>query len=141
MRRLSRSAPILRRWLFRALFWVLFNALVLGTIDYAFFRSYLRRRRPARWLDLPQISRDTGLPRDLIHSVGNFTVAPGRRDLRALPLAHPGQRRIGAFGDSFTFGTEVPDALSYPSRLQRLLRDSRDTTEVVNFGTGWYGFS
>lgn len=53
----------------------------------------------------------------------------------------PGVIRIGAFGDSFTYGDEVDEKSDYPAQLQKLLRESRvPNAEVLNFGTPWYGF-
>ena len=50
--------------------------------------------------------------------------------------------RIGTFGDSFTFGTEVHKEASYPSQLQTLLNDHFPLRkiEVLNFGVSGHGF-
>src|SRR4029078_6817901 len=49
--------------------------------------------------------------------------------------------RIGAFGDSFTYGDESGDQADFPSQLAMLLRDRGiRNVEVLNFGSSWYGF-
>lgn len=53
-----------------------------------------------------------------------------------IPLApDPARTRVVCFGDSFTWGEEVPDADSYPALLESLHAEY----EVLNFGVGAYG--
>lgn len=53
----------------------------------------------------------------------------------------PGVVRVGCLGDSFTYGAEVGPAEDYPSLLQRLFRErGYPQVEVLNFGSGWFGF-
>lgn len=47
----------------------------------------------------------------------------------------PGTKRIGVFGDSFTFGEEVSDDETFADRLGRLM----PAAEVLNFGVHGYG--
>lgn len=59
----------------------------------------------------------------------------GFRD-REFPLEkRPGEFRVLAIGDSFTFGVGLPLELTWPQRLEDLLRpDHRGPVEVVNAG-------
>jgi len=57
----------------------------------------------------------------------------GRRDY-PLPVA-PGVTRLAAFGDSYTFCTEVPDDAAWEGQLEAL----DPGLEVVNMGMGGYG--
>lgn len=53
-----------------------------------------------------------------------------------------GTLRIGAFGDSFTYGEEVDGPYDYPTQLQELLNQSGYShVEVLNFGVGWHGLA
>jgi hypothetical protein len=53
----------------------------------------------------------------------------------------PGVVRIGAFGDSHTYGDEVGETADFPSQLAKLLHDRGiANVEVLNFGSSWYGF-
>ena len=59
------------------------------------------------------------------------------------PASKPqGAIRIGAFGDSHTFGDEVEAEAGWPSQLQRLLsrRFPEKKIEVLNFGMKGHGF-
>ncbi len=51
------------------------------------------------------------------------------------PAAESGVLRIAAFGDSFTYGSEVPDVAAWPARLEAM----HPTLEVLNFGIPGYG--
>lgn len=46
--------------------------------------------------------------------------------------------RIGFFGDSHTFGSEVASDKNFPALLQKMLGEN---IEVLNFGNGWYSFA
>lgn len=49
--------------------------------------------------------------------------------------------RVGCMGDSFTYGTEVNRTEDYPTILQGLFRArGYPQVEVINFGSGWFGF-
>lgn len=51
----------------------------------------------------------------------------------------PGVLRIEVFGDSFTFGDEVPVEQSWPALLEERLRERGIAAEVLNFGVNAYG--
>jgi hypothetical protein len=62
--------------------------------------------------------------------------AAGLRADRDYPVPPPeGRIRVAAFGDSFTFGTEVSNQDTWAAKLERL--DAR--LEVLNFGVPAYG--
>lgn len=53
----------------------------------------------------------------------------------------PGVTRIGAFGDSHTYGEEVDERSDFPGQLGDLLaQDGVGNVEVLNFGSSWHGF-
>jgi hypothetical protein len=62
--------------------------------------------------------------------------APGRV---FAPEPAEGTLRIALVGDSFTLGAEVPYADTWGARLEELLGDRGQETEVLNFGVGGYG--
>jgi hypothetical protein len=129
------------RRLLRAALFVGWVAVVVIAVLYLFHFRW-RRTLVARTVWLPELARDTGLPLPLLNSLGAFRPGPDRRDLRSEPLARPGFVRVGAFGDSFTFGAEVDGGLDFPSLLQAKLRRAGYTNvEVINFGSPWYGFA
>lgn len=51
-----------------------------------------------------------------------------------------GALRVGAFGDSFTYGDEVADGGEYPAALEKALSRPGRPVEVYNFGVPGYGF-
>lgn len=63
----------------------------------------------------------------------NSAGARGQREYA--PKKPEGVLRIGAFGDSYTFGDEVRDDETWCHQLER----SRDGLEVINFGVNAYG--
>lgn len=63
----------------------------------------------------------------------NRLAARGEREYEREPPA--GVRRFVSFGDSFTFGDEVPDRSTY----QHVLESADPNLEVLNFGVSGYG--
>ena len=63
----------------------------------------------------------------------NAMGARGQREYPSMPP--PGGLRILTFGDSFTFGDEIPDDATY----QSILEGRRSDWEVMNFGVSGYG--
>jgi hypothetical protein len=131
----ARAAGAARRWLVYGA-WLL---AVLLAVDYGLYRLRIRPEIPERdplagWEALePALRSRLGFlraPELRRSSFGNFpTEKP------------PGTTRIGCFGDSFTWGSEVEDGLDWPLQLQELLRwRGRGDVEVLNFGNGSYGF-
>lgn len=68
---------------------------------------------------------------------GKFTTnSIGARGPREYPPTPPaGTRRLLFFGDSFTFGDEIPDSASFESILESRYRGF----EAINFGVSGYG--
>ena len=53
----------------------------------------------------------------------------------------PNTIRIGCFGESFTYGSEVNKVYDYPNLLQDLfISKGFENIEVINFGNAWHGF-
>jgi hypothetical protein len=126
----------------RALFWLLYPLYLAGAVlllVYAVFRvrlAPLRRPDAAEWkrVTLPHVDDET------LRLVG--FLKPGREGsfMRFPETKPPGTIRVGCFGDSFTYGDEVPEGLDYPSFLRReMRRRGLLNVEVLNFGNSWHG--
>lgn len=82
------------------------------------------------------ISAKSGLPIDVVRSIGAFDGVA-----RVGPPA-PGEVRVLALGDSFTFGAEVDPRLSFPSLLEEQFRDAAmPNVKVINLGSNWHSLS
>ena len=130
----------IRTWILRTLAATLWVVVVLVGIDYVLHRRFvepLRRKQPPQWLT----AVSGQLPPEVMRKVGFFRNTKRSSFLRFPKDKPAGVRRVCAFGDSFTHGDEVDDANDYPTLLQGLL-DSRGAGryEVLNFGSGSYGF-
>lgn len=79
------------------------------------------------WTWRPSSKDEVGLAE--INALG----ARGPREYGPEPA--PGMRRIATFGDSFTFGDEVPVEASFQWLIEHRAKD----LEVVNFGVSGYG--
>ena len=84
-------------------------------------------------------------PKDLILKTGGHLKTPDNRLQHFLnfpPSKKRGIIRIGAFGDSHTYGSEVEKTESYPYQLQKLFNNNfpDKKIEVLNFGIGGVGF-
>ena len=78
-------------------------------------------------------------PEDLILKTGGQLKYPNQRIQHFLnfsPLKEKDVIRIGAFGDSFTFGNEVNKKATYPYQLQQLFNKKfpNKKIEILNFG-------
>ena len=78
--------------------------------------------------------------KDFLLKTGAFLNPPDKRIQHFLnfsALKKKNTIRIGAFGDSFTFGNEVNKNASYPHQLQQLFkkRFPNKKIEILNFGT------
>jgi hypothetical protein len=110
-------------------------------VFYVAFLHYRRALRPARdslsrftqAAEYPELSAET------FRALGWY-----QRDRRNdwSPAKRPGVVRLGAIGDSFTFGDEVARGRDFPTQLERLLRARGfGNVEVGNFGVSGYGFA
>jgi hypothetical protein len=123
-----------------------YGCLIAGSLlalDYRFYRRYLDdlagRNVPKETLE--SMSARKKLPSDLLHSLG-AAAHPREGRFTSFPLRRAdGSIRIGAFGDSFTYGEEVGPRLDFPSQLGALFRQAGfRNVEVLNFGNPWHGF-
>src|ERR1700690_2818068 len=108
------------------------NLILLTALLYLPYRRWLRQYPAKPPWSLTEKAAAVGIPLSLLQSIGDFR-SDARRNLR--PPA-PGVFRIGAIGDSFTWGEEVVAGYDYPSLLQRLFRDEGfANVEVLNLGS------
>ncbi len=100
--------------------------------------SELRGRNVPR----AEFAADSHVDNELFHDVGSVS---GDRSSRFYnyPQEKPADVvRIGAFGDSLTWGSEVGDAADFPSLLQEEFHKAGlPHVEVLNFGNGSHGNS
>ena len=68
----------------------------------------------------------------------SHTNALGMRGAADIPPQRPGEIRILAVGDSFTYGHGVQDDETYPAVLERLLRERGHDVRVLNAGVPGY---
>jgi hypothetical protein len=115
-------------------------AATLVGVDYAFHSRFVGRLHRD---DLPPFPAPEGarVPLDVWKRIGflrNHKVS----SFLHRPIVKPeGIRRICAFGDSFTHGSEVDDIQDYPSILQKRFDEKEPgRVEVLNFGVASYGF-
>lgn len=84
-------------------------------------------------------------PEKILLKTGSNLPTPEKRIQHFLnfsPLKEKGVIRIGTFGDSFTYGTEVDKKGTYPYLLQQLFDREfpEKKIEVLNFGVTGHGF-
>lgn len=132
----------------RGILYLTFFALLLAAtaamaivIDYVFWRAYVgelrdtERPRAATFETIPNV------PAETLNRLGRIFTDKKSSFVNFERRKPPGVIRIGAFGDSFTYGDEVDEKSDYPAQLQRILREAGlPNVEVLNFGTSWYGF-
>ena len=141
-------------------FWVGFavvlgsTILALGLAEVAIGRFWPvhHRQPPGRGKKPPELfraARDPGLifeltpHADLEYRGARVTTNSfGLRGKEPIQPKPDSTLRIAVLGDSFTFGLGVPDDLTFPAVLERLLNESGDggpfRYEVLNFGVGAY---
>ena len=97
---------------------------------------------------LPDINKElySLYPKDIILKAGGFLYLPEERFQHFLNFPvkkEKGVIRVGAFGDSHTFGEEVEKTATYPYYLQKLFDTNYpdQSIEVLNFGVGGASFS
>jgi hypothetical protein len=116
---------------------------VLLALDYPFYLRYVAKLegQSAPRKSLKSTARRKGIPPELLCSLG-WVADPREGRFSAFPPSkRPGTIRIGAFGDSYTYGVEVGPGLDYPFLLGELFKKSGfRNVEVINFGNGDHGF-
>jgi lysophospholipase L1-like esterase len=133
------------------------TAVLLGLAEVA-----VRVIRPPRYLEPPQVAWDPwrgrahrasaieGLDYEMCpdvsliqNDVGVETNARGLRGPAIADVKSAGTLRIAAIGDSLTFGLAVPEARTWPRRVEAELRAARPdlAIEVLNFGVCGYSIT
>ena len=84
-------------------------------------------------------------PKDLILKTGSRLESPENRVQHFLNFSTKKLKntiRIGTFGDSYTYGSDVDQPYTYPSQLQNMLNEyfPRKKIEVLNFGVRGHSF-
>ena len=111
---------------------------VLLVIYFVFWRPFVNNLRKAskyevsssKHVDPKAIRRLGSVRTGKKSSFTNFSQAKGQDVIR-----------IGAFGDSFTYGDEVGQTHDFPTLLQQFFYDQGiENVEVINFGSSWHGF-
>ena len=93
--------------------------------------SFLAADERLGWAPRPRARSRDGLKR--------ANGAGVRSDVETAPDPPPGIDRIELFGDSFTFGDELPLSETWGARLEEDLRARGFAVEVLNFGVNAYG--
>ena len=109
---------------------------------FLFFYAYYLYKYPRADIDSHLLQY---YPQDLILKTGGNLRLPKDRIQHFLnfqPLKQPGSIRIGALGDSYTYGDEVEKTESYPYQLQELFNQKfpNKKIEILNFGIGGVSF-
>jgi len=124
----------------RALWLTGYTLAIVLAVNWLLWRRYVHRLEGHRTrLKLDEWGAKTGFPSGLVRSIG---IGPedARGGLLAAAKTHPGRIRIGALGDSFTFGSEVVGGSDYPGILAAMFAHAGfSNVEVLNFGIGWTG--
>ncbi|MBI5240646.1 MAG: hypothetical protein HY926_09250 [Elusimicrobia bacterium] len=124
----------------RALLYILCVGAALIGVDALLYRRYLR----ATWTPPPRrafVKPVRHVPYRTLLRLGWLDAGQDSSFVRFAMKKPPGVVRIGCVGDSFTYGTETGRSEDYPTILQRLFRErGYPQVEVINFGSGWYGF-
>ncbi len=131
--------------LFVQIFDIAFITVVLiGSATIGYERLLVKRLREEvvrQSIDLVPESAKSGIPLSLYNSLGWYGTDRRSAPLKYMQRKSPGVIRIGAFGDSWTFGDEVSVGLDFPSQLEGLFRTrGSPNVEVLNFGGSGFGF-
>jgi len=117
---------------------VVVTCVILLLVDFVLHWRYVRKLQRGHLPDIQKLSREAGIPADVLRSIGSFKT--DGQDLRSVSIEHPGIVRLACIGDSFTFGEEVLHGLDYPSLLHEEFRKrGLENVETVNFGSSWTG--
>jgi hypothetical protein len=129
--------------LFLFLGYLLYLAVFLVAVDFAFYRVYITKinRLNPRWHVRNMFKPVPGVSETVLNRLGDLQTNKQSSFVNFTKIKPAGKIRIGCFGDSFTYGEEVDRDLDYPSFLQRLFDKAYPGKfQVINFGSGWHGF-
>lgn len=121
-------------------FLIIIGFFLMGTSVYIYFHIPLKKIYSTETNQFP-ISH---YKKEFVFKVGQVS-DPEKRANHFLNFPHEkkiGTIRIGAFGGSWTYGSEVKKGQSYPAQLMELFNKFPTTNkvEVLNFGVSGYGF-
>lgn len=120
----------------------LVTAVAAAGIDYVFWRVYVGHLKGTEQPRADTFETIPNVPADTARRLGRIYTDKKTSFVNFDRRKPPGVIRIGAFGDSFTYGDEVDERNDYPTQLQRILKEAGiSNVEVLNFGTSWYGFT
>lgn len=132
-----RSAAI--HFLFVLILFVI-SAIGVVAVDYVLWTIYVGRLEGNQKPKTDTFAAVSNVSPETLRRLGYVLTGKESSFVHYLPNKADGVIRIGAFGDSFTYGDEVDEKNDYPTQLQRLLKDSGfPNVEVINFGTSWFG--
>jgi len=106
-----------------------------------FFRPFIKKMQNTSKPKTAELQTYRHADLSVIKQVGNLA-ADKKSSFPNFDLNKPeGVIRIGCFGDSFTYGSEVDSSHDFPSLLDNLLKENGfSNVEVINFGSPWHGF-
>ena len=130
----------MRRRTQRTITYLLYLAAVLVVTNYIFFlffRSDLKEESfRASFHEIKYVTKE------ILSKVGWISTKKDSQFVNFPQRKENGVIRIGAFGDSQTYGDEVDETNDYPSLLQSIFKDHYyENIEVINFGSSGYGFN
>jgi len=121
------TAEVLLRW---------FPVTIPGRVHFSPSSRWMRLDGELIWRLAPGVSYDVETSEFREH---RFTNSVGMRE-REIPLRRPGERRVLAIGDSFTYGAGVQANEAYPRVVEDLLRARGIQMLVLNAGVPAYNF-
>jgi hypothetical protein len=119
--------------------YLLFLLAFVLCVHYALYLRYLYKLEK-RVKPLGPVVATAGMEADTIWRLGYFLSGKQSSFVHFSPAKPPGTIRVGAFGDSFTYGQEVDEVSDFPDRLQELLAPILNDVQVINFGNSGHGF-
>lgn len=120
---------------------LLVTAVAAVGIDYAMWTIYVYRLESREKPKTDEIAAVPDVAPGTLRRLGRVFTGKKSSFVNFDRQKPPRVVRIGAFGDSFTYGDEVDEDSDYPAQLQRALTEAGVTNvEVLNFGTSWFSF-
>lgn len=131
----------LRKSILRLLYLVYFLAVIFLIYYIFFYRPFYRSQKKTAVPSTTTFQIRPHIDPSIMRLVGSLE-SDKQSSFPNYPLNKPeGTIRIGCFGDSFTYGSEVDERNDFPSHLSRIMKEAgMDNVEVINFGSPWHGF-